>query len=350
MAQTLPGHQALVDFLDNDEVWRGGRVDCDGQPLTPQQRQKLLTLVQHFGISAPQQCDCSKPGNIEPDEDGNDVGVPKSRKRGAVRHPWKPFMMIELPRLPERHRAYLDTFGTDPSKFMNDDKAIRHEVADFDESSLGDAFLACYTYTEKLETRLASDRMRWFFSMLMYFDLVQLIRPDSSGRRVGRLMLQELVQFAGPVLEAGGLVADVALKQINRWSLYGSKLDTICRTFGAGSLFYLEEQLSSDFLRNKFTASGPNYDDAVEHLCGIGLKQAACASKATELGERVRHMLIKPFRVASVLNVSDNDDEAMSHKSRFTTFIYFLGLRAATILEQEVLAFGDNALVAFPDV
>lgn len=94
-----------------------------------------------------------------------------------------------------------------------------------------------------LDARHATDRMRWLFTMLMYFDLVQLIQPGGNGR-VGELMMEEIIHFLGPLVDAGVIDADVTLKHINEWSLIGARVALLCQKFGPGSLFYLEKQLS----------------------------------------------------------------------------------------------------------
>ncbi len=53
-------------------------------------------------------------------------------------------------------------------------------------------------------------------------------------------------------------------------------------------------------LQTKITVSGVPYDEAMEYLSNLSLEQAARDLRLSELGRRIRHMLIKPFRMASV--------------------------------------------------
>ncbi len=213
--------------------------------LTQQHRQTLVALTQHLGLSEAQQCDCNSACQTVSDEMTGDMGGPKKRRRGTPRHPWRPIIQMRSLCLPERYRVHLEANGTDPLCFINDNEVLQNAVVDYGESDVGDAFMACYNYALQLVRRRATDRIRWFFTMIMFFDLVRLIRPHGSGR-VGRLMMQEIVGFLGPLIDAGEIEAEVTLAQINEWQLCGSKLDHLCRKFGPGSLFYLEDQLSPD--------------------------------------------------------------------------------------------------------
>ena len=142
-------------------------------------------------------------------------------------------------------QRHLRQHGTSPSKFQNDNDFLRNRVTEFGSETVGDAFMACYQYTLRLESRRSMDSLRWCFTMLMYFDLVKLIKPDGSGR-VGHLMRQEVIRFLGPVLEPAAIKPDVALKQLNEWSRCGMKVDLLCTAFDPGCLFFLEDLLSQD--------------------------------------------------------------------------------------------------------
>ena len=83
--------------------------------------------------------------------------------------------------------------------------------------------------------------------MLAYYDLVKLVRPQGSGRRVGHVMLKELGSFLEPVLGSKSPIQiDVAARQLSEWSVHGSKLELLCAEFGPGCLFFLGDLLSPD--------------------------------------------------------------------------------------------------------
>lgn len=62
---------------------------------------------------------------------------------------------------------------------------------------------------------------------------------------------------------------------------------------------------------------GLYFDEAMEHLSKLGLEQAAHDSKIDELGRRIRHFMIKPFRIAMITTTvnataeADNNEVAM---------------------------------------
>ena len=61
------------------------------------------------------------------------------------------------------------------------------------------------------------DSWRWWFTMLMFYDLVKLIKPDGSGR-VDHLMLQEIRGRWETLQGQTFATTEMALQQINGWS------------------------------------------------------------------------------------------------------------------------------------
>ena len=212
--------------------------------------QALLDIARHFKLNT--------VGDGSSDDEG-DRPSKKSAKRPRTgtggrkpRHPWRPFLHLRELTLDPLVSQHLTAHGTDPTPFLNDPKTLKHAIGDFGPGTLGDAFMACYEYACRLEERGSNDRFRWCFAMLMFFDLVQLIRPEGSGR-VGHLMQQDIHETFAQVLRAAGISEDMALKRLNEWSLLGSKINKLCEEFGEGCLFFLGELLSKDLYISSWT-------------------------------------------------------------------------------------------------
>lgn len=214
--------------------------------MTQEQKDALVALAQYF---APQARDSDRGDDQEDQFEQNieEDGPAKKRKRSGTgsrkpRHPWGVFMRLKDLKLPLEVEKHLHK-KSDAVAFLGDDKILAHKIGQFGGEAVADAFVACYRYTLCLETRISTDHFRWCFTMLMYFDLVQLIRPNGSGK-VGAVMLQEIEAVLGPVLEQIGVDTDKAIQRIDQWSLYGAKLHQLCEEFGPGCLFFLGDFLS----------------------------------------------------------------------------------------------------------
>ena len=221
--------------------------------MTQRQKDTLITLTKHFAKILASNDDLSdeQATQRERDEEGEEgeEDCPKrKRKRGTgqrkPRHPWGVFIRLEDVTLPSEVQKYLRK-TTDPIKFLADEKILENKIDQFGAETVADAFVACYKYTLQLETRRSTDQFRWCFTMLMYFDMVRLIRPEGSGK-VGPMMLQELEAVLGPILEQLHVDKQQALQRIDKWSLYGAKSSQLCDEFGAGCLFFLGEYLSEN--------------------------------------------------------------------------------------------------------
>ena len=170
---------------------------------------------------------------------------PSRRVAKGPRNPWRAFMRLKVADLHVVVEEYIRCEAS-PKDFLNDTDLLTHRIAEFQtEDKMGDAVMACYKYTISLDSRHYLDHIRWLFSMLMFFDLFRLINPQGSGR-VGHLMQRDFNKFLGPVLSTANMAEAVALKQLNEWSLRGSKLHKLCLELGPGCLFYLGDQLSRD--------------------------------------------------------------------------------------------------------
>ncbi|KAL8668258.1 MAG: hypothetical protein Q9202_000236 [Teloschistes flavicans] len=236
------------------------------------------------------------------EQGGGGTGPNKRRRAPSKASPWARFLRLEELTLAPSIKQYLREHGTAPEPFLVDGNALIHEIVDFSDSeNISDAFLANYRWTMELEGRAAGDGFRWCFTMMMHFDVVKLVRPKGSGKKISVLMRDEMQELLAPLQDYLDDSLDQVLAHLNKWCVYGSKLDLICKEFGPGCIFFLHQQhlLSQDFLDNKFTSSGQYHKAAFRHLQRLNLGGKAQASQANELGQKIRHRLIKPFMIAA---------------------------------------------------
>lgn len=205
--------------------------------MTRQQKETLGKLAQHYGAT--------KVREQRPQDHRSKR--PQSEKN-APRNPWGRFLILKSLYLPPVFHHHVQEHGADPGLFFTDKGSLRRTITDSGDESdaVGDAFVSRYKYTIELADRRTTDNWRWCFVMLMYYDLVKLIKPGGSGR-VGRLMYKEIMDFLDPLLGTTSIKPNVAFRQLGEWSLQGSRLDVICTQFGDGSLFFLDSQLSPHF-------------------------------------------------------------------------------------------------------
>ena len=237
--------------------------------ITEQQRSALIRLAQHFGLlskgdnesgdgsdkeddGSDKEDDGSDKEDNDSDEEMNDSDKdnddsgdsPKPRKPTKTsRHPWAPFMRLKKVVLAYSIEHHLRQYGPDAEKFLSDDDLLKHKIFECAEDAVSDKFMAYYEYTLQLAARRSKDGIRWCFSMLMYFDLVKVVKPKSSGKKVGRLMLKDIIKFLG---ESSTLDPKMAYKNMNKWAGFGRKLDLLCTTFGPGCIFYLVDFFSTN--------------------------------------------------------------------------------------------------------
>ncbi|EXJ67088.1 uncharacterized protein A1O5_09734 [Cladophialophora psammophila CBS 110553] len=212
--------------------------------------------------------------------------------------PWSRFLKLKPAdlQLSQAVQEHLDEYGDDAAAFLLDTDECRGELSTgMSSAERGNAFSSRYAYTLSLRDRREKDTVRWGFVMIMYFDLVKLVRPSGTGR-VGRNMLRDLQEYLGAVLEYEGIDTNVALADVNEWSIHGSKLSALCEAFGPGCLFFLDGHLTPDFLKNKYTATGKAHEEAFAHLHGIGLASKVAESRVNQLAANIRALLIQPFQ------------------------------------------------------
>lgn len=177
---------------------------------------------------------------------------PNKRKRtdcGTPRNPWGTFQKLEKLEIPTHLRGVLSS--STALEFVNEQYQFRNEaILAGSEASSGDIVLRCLKWTNQLEQRQFTDRLRWLFAMLMFYDLVKILWPELSGRRVSPQMKVELIQkFESKLkasLEGAGLTVEWAAENTAKWCLEGSKIDTFCEKFGVGCLLYIGQYISED--------------------------------------------------------------------------------------------------------
>lgn len=236
-----------------DEVLAG-----PSNAITEQQRSALIRLAQHFGLlskgdgdsgdgsdkednDSDEEDNGSDEDNVDSDHNGD---PPKSRKSAKKpRHPWAPFMRMKSVVLAYSIEHHLKRYGPDAENFLSDNGLLKHKIFECAEDTISDKFMACYEYTLQLAARRSKDNIRWCFTMLMYFDLVKVVKPKSSGKKVGHLMLKDITRFLG---SESSIDPKLAHRNMTKWAGFGRKLDLLCITFGPGCIFYLIDLLSTN--------------------------------------------------------------------------------------------------------
>ena len=215
--------------------------------MTQQQVDTLVALARHFG---PLVWNDGFLGDGDADDNGDENENPAKRRRkgtgGATpRHPFRPVMRLKEVYLDPFIAKHIRDHDNDPAAFLNDGEVLKFQAASLDPEKIADIFVSCYKFTKDLKVRIAKDHYRWLFTMLLFFDLFRLIKPDGTGR-VGHLMRQDVQTIFGDVLRQAHIPEDKGIEELNEWSLAGSRLNLLCDGFGCGSLFYLGDVLSKD--------------------------------------------------------------------------------------------------------
>lgn len=153
------------------------------------------------------------------------------------RSPFRRFLRMHILTLDPSIQQHLETHGTNPNLFLSDTEVLNHPL-NHPTNSISDAFIACYNFTRAVTRRTAKNLLRWHFAMMFHFDLVKIIQPDSNGF-VGHVMHNKLMKFLQPLEGTPGFKSDIALKDLKRWSNYGSKLAQLRDELGIGCFFYL---------------------------------------------------------------------------------------------------------------
>lgn len=160
------------------------------------------------------------------------------------RHPWKCVLKMTSLSLDPIFQRYLTEYGPDPENFLSEHGRLIHKVGSFSSETRGDAFMACYQYTQHLECQQTSEKVRWCFSMLNLHDVIQIAWPERKC--IGHAMVPEVVDYLGLILGPGKLDPEKTKKDLQEWFCLGRKLNFLCEQFGPGCFFYLGHVLSHD--------------------------------------------------------------------------------------------------------
>ena len=219
------------------------------------QRLSFGKLVRYFEISV-QKDDVAEDESIngdpadpditlsddDDDDDDDDEGrtsrrkTPRPRtKPSGSRSPWARFLKMESFSLSQYIQRYLEQHGTDPLPFFDDRKVSPQQMLQLRGH---DRFVAAFRFVQALSGQRSERRCRWFFVMLMFFDLLKLIFP--KARRVGKLMKAEIVEYFGPLVGKVLPEAQELRTELNTWCIIGSKVNLLCSEFGPGCLFFLD--------------------------------------------------------------------------------------------------------------
>lgn len=244
-AEATSFHMRLMDILKDKEAM-ARLLSLPKDALTRQQEEALGKIAQHYGVV-----------KVKEQRPKDHRSKRQQSEEKAVLNPLKSFLALDSLSLPLVFHRHLQDHGADPRIFFTDKgSSLRRTIMDSGDESdaVGDVFMSRYNYTIELEDRSTTDNWRWCFIMLMYFDLVKLIRPDASGKKVGHSMHEdmEMMDFLKPLVETGAIKPEVACRQFTEWCLQGSKLDLICTHFGEGSLFFLGPSAVREFRVKRF--------------------------------------------------------------------------------------------------
>jgi len=148
----------------------------------------------------------------------------------------------------------LNDEDVEPTAFLTDGQILTNEMDA--EDTMGDAFRLYYQYAADLERRTGMDPARWCFTMIMFYDLIKLIRPTGTGARVGSLMREDAIPFLEQAFHGDVARVGTAFEKLNEWSQIGSKLNVFCDEFGIGCVFFLAGKLTKSLsVRSESSAS-----------------------------------------------------------------------------------------------
>jgi len=164
----------------------------------------------------------------------------KGQKR-MTQSPWKAVTNLTALTLPKEIIRHLQASGTDAAPLLGDHTLITHPPSEQPDLAIEHALVASYDYVSTVTNRLQLDRSRWLFGMVMIFDIVKLVCPESTGKRIGRKMEQRLQ----PAFDDTRFDFRVARADFAEWSLIGHRLHQLCEELGGVHwLFFLESVLT----------------------------------------------------------------------------------------------------------
>jgi hypothetical protein len=125
--------------------------------------------------------------------------------------------------------------------------ALTSKCSEFSsKDDLGNAFMARYAWTQRVERRNEQTQVLQLFNDLFWFDMMQLLRPKGTGR-VGGVMRNELDRFLTPLgFQSMNLEKETVISNVGNWSIRGAKINMLCNYFGPGIILILHRELSKN--------------------------------------------------------------------------------------------------------
>ncbi|KAF2444535.1 hypothetical protein P171DRAFT_432544 [Karstenula rhodostoma CBS 690.94] len=164
-----------------------------------------------------------------------------------------------------------------------------------------DALLTSFEYTTGLSDSTQKSQICTLFTWLFWYDVLKAARADCTGSRVTEAMVEQMLQKLTPNGDRSQchdkLLAPQAVLNISQWATFGMKLQKVfVDAFGIGSLFFLHDKLTPNFMKNKVTLRGEEFDEAMAHLERLDLFEIVAEHKdVTTLGENIRACLKAPY-------------------------------------------------------
>lgn len=175
------------------------------------------------------------------------------RSSPQQRHQWRPIMKMASTAMPPEIEILCRNPETSVDLFLSDENLLRYQPTPpgtdptTSAADLGDFFIHTFEYAIRIQDRGIKDRCRSNFLDLFWFDFVKFIRPQATGRRVGKLMLEEARELLADFTNMRqGMSVEQIYEHLDKWSRCGAKIDALCGQFGEGCIFYLQDVLSRD--------------------------------------------------------------------------------------------------------
>ncbi|KAG9656754.1 hypothetical protein KCU95_g5809, partial [Aureobasidium melanogenum] len=229
------------------------------------------------------------------ESDAEDSDAKPASKRSP--RSWGPVLSLETLELDKAVSALLqsctNTLNTFTSTFFHDDALKRQNCKS--QLDPADALMANYIYAGALSRRAKPDSIRLAYTMLGFYDFGKRLWPNNISGCIGkRIMHQFRAEFADFIACPEVPLEDLC-ENISGWSLCGRRLHLICAEFGDGSIFFLHDIVSPDFLRDKCPMTGQYQATAFKHLHKLGLKEKSEFVGANVVGAQIRRFFSKPF-------------------------------------------------------
>ncbi|RDW72826.1 hypothetical protein BP6252_06733 [Coleophoma cylindrospora] len=150
-----------------------------------------------------------------------------------------------------------------------------------------------YRGMKQLETQRHSGTIIWRYFTMFFYDLMGLL---GDGRKY---LVETLQDKLVNMIDVSGLVNASKItiqKDIKRWASAGSKYCNIARVLGNGALILLPHDVTDNIWENRLPMKGACFEEAMDHLTGLGIREVSKRIGADDLGRDIREVIIRPFR------------------------------------------------------